>query len=159
MALPAYGDFPPPPGYTTRSRGNAGFIIVGAAALIITYGLGIGYAASTGFERGSGAVALPLAGPFVAAASRDFSCPDVIPSLDPNAIENAARACQEKSIREATSLAVLAGVGLGQLFGATLLTAGLLDRTKVWVRTDLVSGVRQRAWSPEGGVLTIGGTF
>ncbi len=161
VALPAYGKYPPPPGYVQRSRGNTGFLVVGTATLVVTYAASIIYGAANDFENQGGFTALPVAGPFVAAGNRDFSCPPLTGTLDPVVLEENARACQEKTVSEATAVAVLAGLGLGQLFGATLTTAGLLDRTKVWVRTDLVgSDVSSRGrWEPQGGVLRLGGRF
>jgi hypothetical protein len=136
-------------------------MVVGATAFLLTYGMGIAYAVSNDFESGSGYVLLPVVGPFIAAGQRDFSCPPFGGSLNPVEIEENARLCQEKSVKEATAVGILAGVGLGQLLGATLFAAGLLDRERIWVRTDLLTSEKpeSREVTTTGGMVTLGGRF
>lgn len=151
VALPAYRDFPPPPGYIEKVQRNAGLITAGTIVFVTTYTLGIGMAAATGFQQQSGWVAAPIIGPFIAAGQRDFEC-DGTPST-PAAVE----ACQRQTISEAGAVAVLAGIGVGHVLGATLLVAGILDRRRFWVREDLVSfNVNV---GPGGGLLQVGGRF
>src|SRR5690606_33375538 len=102
-ALPAYRNAPPPPGYTATVKRNAGLITAGTIVFASTYALGIGAAGATGFKNQSGWVALPVAGPFVAASQRDFDCGN--PST-PAAVQ----ACQRETVSEAGAVAVLAGI-------------------------------------------------
>ncbi|HSC86929.1 MAG TPA: hypothetical protein VLC09_06645, partial [Polyangiaceae bacterium] len=134
--LPIYGDGPPPPGYVVETQANSGLIIGGLVSFGTIYGASIIYGAANGFEQGLGALAVPILGPWLAVAGRDFSC-------DYALTEEAATACQEKTIDEAATLAVLSGLGIGQLIGATFTLVGVLDRDALWVRADAV-GARFR---------------
>lgn len=149
VALPAYRDFPPPPGYIEKVRFNGGLIGIGATVFLTTYAMGIIYAASTGFKQQSGWVAAPVVGPFVAAAQRDFQCTASTPQQ--------AEACQRETVSEAGAVAILAGIGMGHLVGASLVAAGFFDRTRVWVRSDLVAVNLQLG--PGLGMLQVGGRF
>jgi hypothetical protein len=149
VALPAYRDFPPPPGYIEKVRFNGGLIGIGASVFLTSYAMGIIYAASTGFKQGSGWVAAPVVGPFVAAAQRDFQCTASTPQQ--------AEACQRETVSEAGAVAILAGIGMGHLVGASLLAAGFFDRSRVWVRSDLVAVNLQLG--PQSGMLQVRGRF
>jgi len=151
VALPAYGKFPPPPGYIEKKRFNGGLFGVGAAVFLTSYAIGAGYAGATGFQQGAGWVLLPVIGPFVAATQRNFDCGGT-PST-PAEVER----CQRQTISEAGAVAVLAGVGVGQLLGGSLLVAGLLDRSRIWVREDLVAVNVQVG--PGAGFLRVSGRF
>jgi hypothetical protein len=151
VALPAYGKFPPPPGYIEKVQFNRGLIGVGTGVFLATYGLGIAYAAATGFKQQSGWVAAPVVGPFIAAAQRDLDC-EGTPST-PAAVE----ACQRETMSEAGAVAILAGIGIGHVLGVSLLAAGLLDRRRIWLREDLVSVNVQVG--PDMGYLQLGGRF
>ncbi len=74
VALPAYGAFPPPPGYIEKVQHNRGLVGVGAGVFLFSYAIGIAYAAATSFRQQSGWVAAPVVGPFIAAAQRDLDC-------------------------------------------------------------------------------------
>ncbi len=108
---------------------NTGLMVGGLVTFGTMYGISIGYGASQNFEQGLGAVAVPLLGPWLALAQRDFSCP-----FDPSAA--GAVACQQKTVDEAATLAVLSGLGIGQMVGATLTVIGILDSEALWVRAD-----------------------
>jgi hypothetical protein len=149
VALPAYRDFPPPPGYVEKVRFNGGLIGIGTSVFLTSYAMGIIYAASTGFKQQSGWVAAPVFGPFIAAAQRDFQCTASTPQQ--------AEACQRETVSEAGAVAILAGIGMGHLVGASLLAAGFFDRSRVWVRSDLVSVNLQLG--PRSGMLQLGGRF
>lgn len=150
VALPAYRNFPPPPGYTEKVKRNVGLITAGTIVFASTYALGIGAAGATGFKNQSGWVALPVAGPFIAASQRDFDCGN--PST-PAAVQ----ACQRETVSEAGAVAVLAGIGVGHVLGMTMLIAGLLDKQRLWVREDLVS-VNVHV-GPGSGFFQVGGRF
>jgi len=126
-----YGDGPPPDGYVLEKKVNTGVIVGGLVTFGAMYGISIAYGASQNFEQGMGAVAVPLLGPWLALAQRNFSCP-----FDPSAA--GAEACQQKTVDEAATLAVLSGLGIGQMVGATLTMIGVLDSKALWVRADAV---------------------
>lgn len=151
VALPAYPGFPPPPGYIEKVHHNRGLVGVGALVLGVTYALGVGAAASTGFADQSGWAVVPIAGPFIAAGQRDLTCNQ---AGDPLA---AIRRCQQESLTDATAVAILVGVGIGQLLGTALLMAGVLDRQRVWLRSDLVAF--QVDAGPGHGFLRVAGRF
>jgi hypothetical protein len=151
VALPAYGKFPPPPGYIEKAQFNRGLVGVGTGVFLTSYGLGIAYAAATGFKQQSGWVALPVFGPFIAAAQRDLDC-EGTPST-PAAVE----ACQRETMSEAGAVAILAGIGIGHVLGVSLLAAGFLDRRRIWLRDDLVSVNVQVG--PGMGYFQVGGRF
>jgi len=151
VALPAFRDFPPPPGYIEKVQLNRGLLIAGTTVFLTTYAIGIGAAAATGFQQQSGWVAAPLVGPFIAAAQRDFDC-----NGTPNTPAD-VEACQRQTISEAGAVAVLAGIGVGHVLGLSLLVAGLLDRQRIWVRDDLVS-VNVHV-GPGAGVFQLSGRF
>lgn len=157
LAFPVFGDYPPPPGYVEDSRANSGLVWGGGITLATSYALGIGFGASRGFDQGLGWVALPLFGPFIAAGQRDLSCTITVSTAS-------AEECQRKTVDEAKTLAVLAGVGVAELVGGALLTFGLLDRTRLWVRSDLkevaiAPYVLPGGRSGSGGGLELRGAF
>lgn len=150
VALPAFRDFPPPPGYIEKVQRNAGLITAGSIVFATTYAVGVGAAAATGFKNQSGWVALPIVGPFIAATQRDFECGT--PST-PAAVQ----ACQRETISEAGAVAILAGIGVGHVLGTSLLIAGLLDKQRIWVREDLVAVNVQVG--PGAGFFQVSGRF
>lgn len=104
------------------------------------YAVGLGFAASNGFEKGLGAVAVPFVGPFIAMGSRDLGCelPPIGLGTDPGA---EVESCQQKLVREGAALAALAGIGVAQLLGGGLFLIGIFDRDEAWIRLD-VAGER-----------------
>jgi hypothetical protein len=81
MPAPAYGPSygsaprPEPDGGVRIERGPATTpLIVGALAIGIPYATGMGIAASEGFANGSGWLALPAAGPWLALSARRDPC-------------------------------------------------------------------------------------
>jgi hypothetical protein len=127
--LPTYRDLPPPPGYVLESRRNWGLATTGAVILLGGYIAGLA-AAGSDPRGGSGPMAVPLFGPWMALGSRNFQC-----QLDLTL--EAAQRCQAESIQETTLLASYAAVGVVQLVGASLLLVGILDKSESWVRSDL----------------------
>jgi len=106
----------------------------------------VGYAGSRGFDEGLGVVAVPILGPWLAMGQRDFSC-------DFGLTTAAITQCQEKTIDQATTVIVLAGLGLGQMVGAALTVVGILDRESLWVRSDLLNA----RWTFDGVPVAGGG--
>jgi hypothetical protein len=131
---------------------NTGLIVGGVATFGAMYALSLGYAASNNFESGLGALAVPVLGPWIALGSRDFAC-------DPGVTEAAALACQQKTVDEAATVAVLSGLGVAQMVGATLTMIGIFDRDELWVRSDLVEARVDVQTTPGGGTLQVHGIF
>lgn len=138
VALPVYGDFPPPPGYVLESKPNSGLIIGGALTFGTSYALGLIFGAANDFEQGLGYAAIPLAGPWIALGARNFECAPASNPSDPAQAQAAADACQDATIENGLAAAVLAGTGVAQLVGATLVVVGFIDRKEAWVRGDLM---------------------
>ncbi len=160
-----YGDFPPPPGYVLESKPNIGLIVVGALTFSTSYAMGLIFGAANDFEQGLGFVAIPLAGPWIALGSRNFECAPASDPSDPNQVQAAADACQDATIENGLAAAVLAGAGVAQLVGATLVVVGLIDRKQTWVRGDLIErsdGATLRfdaVPTPTGGLFRLSGRF
>lgn len=152
MALPAYEGFPPPPGYEPVSHPNRVMIWGGGATFVVAYGAAIAFGAGNGFEEGMGLTALPLLGPWLAIGERDFTC-------QIRASTSSAEECQQQTVTEAANVAILAGLGIGQLVGATLFAVGFLDRQHYWVRSDLLSLDFDAVATPTETRLMIRGIF
>lgn len=131
VALPVYGDLPPPPGYVLDEHSNVGLIAGGLVTFGTLYGVSIIYGGTQGFSEGMGNVAVPVIGPWLAIAARDLSCTD-------NTTIEGAQQCQQETIDETAKIAVLSGLGIGQLIGATLTVIGIFDKDQMWVRADAV---------------------
>lgn len=124
----------------------------GAATFVVAYGAAIGFGAANGFEQGLGLTAVPVLGPWLAMGGRDFTCEIRVSTTS-------AEECQQKTVREAAAVAVLAGLGIGQLVGATLFAVGFLDRRHYWVRSDLLSLDLDAVATPTESRLLIRGVF
>jgi hypothetical protein len=69
-AEPPYRD-QPPPGYELEEHTPSAPIVVGAMLLAVPYATGLGIAGAEGFANGSGWLAVPGLGPWLALASRE----------------------------------------------------------------------------------------
>lgn len=128
-----YKNLDPPDGYVEKHRFNGALLGGGGLVLGITYLTSIFYGASFGFENGLGSLGVPVLGPWLSIAKRDFTC-DVDTSLSGLDSTDETQECVASQTKTA---AFLVGLGIGQLVGASLVTVGLLDRRKVWLRADL----------------------
>jgi hypothetical protein len=127
----------------------------------ITYVAAIAYASSQGFENGLGAVAVPVLGPWLAIGQRDFTCAVNTTPSDVDMLEGSTAETQKCVASQTQTAAFLVGLGVGQLVGASLLTVGLLDRKRSWVRADL-AGLTvdfDVVSSPQGGGIWAHGSF
>lgn len=126
----------PPPGYVRQTKLNYPLLIGGGLTLAVSYGASLFY---MGDHRGLGALGIPVAGPWVALGQRKFEC-DVQLEVDLNTdIEGTTSDATECLVNEAEVIGVLAGLGMGQLIGTILITVGILDQKKRWLRADLAS--------------------
>lgn len=127
----------------------------------ITYVAAIAFAGSQGYDNGLGAVVVPVLGPWLAIGQRDFTCSVNTTPTDVDMLEGSTADTQECVASQTKTAAFLVGLGVGQLVGASLLTVGLLDRRRSWVRADL-AGLTvdfDVAPGPQGGSIWAHGTF
>jgi hypothetical protein len=96
------------------------------------YAGGLIYGIGKSFDNGTGWLAVPLIGPWVAITSRDFKCKSGS-SVSQKEIDG----CVNGALNEVTSITFLAMMGIGQVVGATLFFVGVGDRTDEWVRADI----------------------
>lgn len=134
--LPAYKDLAPPPGYVETRQWNAAFLVGGGVVLAATYAASLGYGASQDYENGLGGLAVPVFGPWISLANRDFNC-DVDSATDVDGIADSQESLETCIAEQTTAAGFLVGLGVGQLVGAALVTVGLLDSRRRWVRADL----------------------
>ena len=161
--LPAYGKMESPPGYVEKSKWNVALLAGGGLVLAVTYGTAIGYGASQNFENGLGALAIPVLGPWMAMGQRNFTCEleQLTAGVDIDEFERSQAEAQACIANQTATAGFLVGLGVGQLVGASLLTVGLLDHKRQWVRMDLAGIEAQfdivatRSWSG----LTVRGRF
>ena len=140
--LPAYGKEPPPPGYIERTRVNTPLVVSGAVTFSVTYIASLAIAGRQKFKNGTGALAVPLLGPWLAIAGRNINC-DItvdettgVDGIDED-IEESTDDAAKCFAKEAGTIAVMTGMGIGQIIGASLLLAGILDRRHYYLRADL----------------------
>ncbi len=131
--LQAYKRLPPPPGYVVRRSFNKPTFYGGAGTLVLTYSLALIYGAGNDFKNGMGGLAVPLLGPWLALGQRNFNCQAQI-STD---VDQTTQDVSKCITREAQAVGLLVGLGIGQLIGGVLVTIGLADQKKSWLRADL----------------------
>jgi hypothetical protein len=124
----------------TRSF-NRSLLWSGGVLLVITYGISVGYTAAHSDEEGMGAMAVPILGPWLALGRRKFSC-DIDAGLPSGVdgigdIEDSAEDAQACWANQVKVGAIMTGLGVGQLVGAFMVTAGFIDQKRSWIRADL----------------------
>ena len=140
--LPAYGKEPPPPGYIERTRVNTPLVVSGAVTFSVTYVASLAIAGGQKFKNGTGSLAVPLLGPWLAIAARNVDCdvsvdqPTGVDGIDED-IEEGTDEAAKCFAKEAGTIAVMTGMGIGQIIGASLLLAGILDQRHYYLRADL----------------------
>lgn len=140
--LPAYGKEPPPPGYIERTRVNTPLVVTGAITFSVTYIASWAIAGRQKFKNGTGALAVPLLGPWLAIGARNINCNITVDEstgvdgIDED-IEKSTDDAAKCFAKEAGSIAVMTGMGIGQIIGASLLLAGILDQRRYYLRADL----------------------
>jgi hypothetical protein len=137
--LPYQNDMPIPEGYRRDSHMNSGLTLGGITVWAVPYIVGLVAAAGSGFAKGSGWLALPIAGPFVAMGGRSVDCSVTDVTYNPGTtnLEEEQDKCRKSVIKEARVLALLTIDGLLQTTGAIMTVAGLLSPSEVLVRNDV----------------------
>jgi len=132
--LPYYEGMPVPPGYEVTSRPATGIITGGLVGLGASYAGAIIVGASQGFKNATGWLAVPLAGPWVAIAERDYEqCKTTTVQL--------ARRCVKQAVAQVQFITFVAVDGVFQLASGFLTLAGLLSTKQELTRADLLPEV------------------
>lgn len=159
--LPAFKKLPPPPGYVDFYRTNTPLVISGSITLGITYLVSVIQGATNNFKNGTGNLAVPILGPWLAIGSRDVDCKVVVSGdvRDPAELRKAANEATQCFTREAAAIAVMTGMGIGQLIGATLIVAGIIDRRHFYLREDVAGISITPTLDPENLGFRLQGSF
>jgi hypothetical protein len=131
-----------PPGYHVIYRPAQGLLVGGGSAL------GVGYlaalATSSGKDGGEkdGALAIPVIGPWIALSAKQKNpCTfEVTIGMDASAIaatEAEVKHCVKQALSAASRLAIIAGEGAVQAFGAALIIAGAVGGRRELERDDV----------------------
>lgn len=139
--LTAYKKLPPPPGYIEHARMNTPLVVSGAVTLSVTYVASLAVAGGAKFKNGTGALAVPIVGPWLALGARKVNCSVSSEPTGPGGIDDEIDESTDEAARcfskEAAAIAVITGMGIGQLIGASLLLAGIIDQKRYYLRADL----------------------
>jgi hypothetical protein len=110
----------------------------GLAIWAAPYAAGLVAAAASSFTKGSGWLALPVVGPFVAMGQRTIDCSFVRLKTDTTTDYGAEEdKCRREAIKEARVLALLTVDGLLQTTGAIMAVAGLMSPSEYLLRNDI----------------------
>jgi len=150
--LPYRAGLPIPPGYHVEHRAATGMIGGGLATLLLGYGTAIVLGATADVKDGTGWLALPVIGPWLAIGARSYHC-----SNDPTL----ANQCVSGAFGEVQTIAILSADAVVQATGAVLFVAGLASGRDELVRSDLPVSVRitPRAVGANGFGLGVDGRF
>lgn len=142
-----------PPGYEVETHANRGLAIGGSLLFIGSYVAAIGAAGASGFDNGTGWLALPVAGPWATIASRSSPCED----------DQEPRECVNDALDEGVVLSVLVLDGLAQLTGFSLMIIGAASKTHWLVRKDAATSGPEVSFAPRvgsgGGGFSLYGRF
>jgi hypothetical protein len=144
---------PVPPGYRVVDRPASGLLAGGLIGTGAAYATGLIIGATQGFKNASGWLALPLAGPWLAIATRNFRV-----SCQASTVQN-ARKCINHAVGEVEFTTFVAVDGVFQLAGGFVTLAGLLStRQELW-RSDLHFSFVPPAPGKRDCALTVQGNF
>jgi hypothetical protein len=151
--LPYYQGMPVPPGYEIVRHPASGLVIGGVVGLGLSYGTALIVGATQGFDNASGWLAVPVAGPFLAIASRDYEqCK--------TATVQQARRCVSEAVGQVQYITFAAVDGVFQIASTLVILAGAVSSRDELIRQDLVH--LKVAPGPTGGVdwaLTVQGNL
>lgn len=156
--LPYKKGLPVPTGYRVVDR-SSGLVLGGGLTFLAGYAAGLGLAASQSFAKGTGYVAIPVAGPWAAIGARSFSCKVPISiNVDGATVQRELNKCVGQAFDEVTTVVFLTVDGLIQATGAVLFFVGLGSGYQELVREDLPKTAVTVL--PEGGMaLSVSGQF
>ena len=120
-----------PPGYQVVYRPATGLLVGGLIGMGASYGAALIVGATQGFGNATGWLALPLAGPWLAIAERQYEqCR--------TATVQQARRCVSKAVGEVQFITFVAVDGVFQLASSMLILAGAISGKDELIRQDLV---------------------
>jgi hypothetical protein len=138
--LPYRDGMPIVPGYRVESETRMGLAYGGLTVFGVPYVAGLVAAAASGFTKGSGWLAVPLAGPFVAMGGRSINCSFTAKLANGDTTFDAKKeeaACRDSALSEGRVVALLTVAGLVQIAGTIITIAGVATQEKTLVRKDL----------------------
>jgi len=141
--LPYYQGMPVPPGYEVVRHPASGLIIGGLVGMGASYGTALIVGATQSFDNASGWLAMPIAGPFLAIATRDYE------QCKTSTVQQARR-CVSKAVGEVQYITFAAVDGVFQIASALVILAGAVSSRDELIRQDLVHV--NVAPGPTGGV-------
>lgn len=121
-----------PDGYELRHTTSAGLLVAGAVTFGTAYLVALASAGSK--KKGSGNLAIPLIGPWLALTTKHESpCDLEVPGsiTDVAASDEEVEECVEDALDEAVRLAIITADGVTQVVGATFLIAGGVGRREL----------------------------
>ena len=135
--LPYRDGQPVPPGYRLEGTGGGGLIAAGLLIGGAVYAGGLIAAANSGFSNGTGWLALPIAGPWIAIGSRKIIGCDTV--TEEQAVEGfePISECKDAARDYASGVGFLTGAGIFQAVGLTLVALGISNRDYQLVRYDV----------------------
>lgn len=153
--LPYRDGAPIPDGYRLEASSRGGLVAGGAGTLAGAYVIGLGFAVANDFDEGTGWLALPVFGPWVAIGGGEIRCNRKTLNSD----------CVDQALSEAERITFLTVDGLIQAVGVALMVVGVVSKHRELVRSDVaklepVPGVVVRPRSVGSGLgLGAGGVF
>ncbi len=140
--LPYRRGLPVPPGYHLIYRPAHGLLVGGGVTLGVGYLLALATGAGKDGGEKDGALAIPVIGPWIALSAKQKNpCSfEVNIGMDANAIaatEAEVKECVKNALSAASRLAIIAGEGAVQAFGAALLIAGAVGGRRELERDDV----------------------
>jgi hypothetical protein len=122
---------PVPPGYEVVRHPASGLLIGGLVGMGASYGTALIVGATQGFDNASGWLAMPIAGPFLAIATRDYE------ECKTSTVAQARR-CVGKAVGEVQYITFAAVDGVFQIASALVILAGAVSSRDELIRQDLV---------------------
>jgi hypothetical protein len=129
--LPYYEGMPVPPGYDVVHKPASGLLTGGVVGLSISYGTAVIVGATQGFDNATGWLAVPLVGPWIAVAERDYE------QCKTSTVQQARR-CASKVVGEVQYITFVAVDGVFQIASALIILAGAVSARDELIRQDLV---------------------
>ena len=129
--LPYYEGMPVPPGYEVVRRPASGLITGGVIGLSISYGTALIVGATQGFDNAAGWLAVPIAGPWIAIADRNYE------QCKTNTVAQARR-CVTEAVGQVQYITFTAVDGVFQVASALIILAGAVSSRDELIRQDLV---------------------
>jgi len=121
-----------PEGYELETSRNNGLMVGGSIVFGVGYVVAFGIAASKGFDRANGMLAVPVIGPWISLTRRESPC-----DIEDVEVKEDAQKCVNSALDEAALIAVIAIDGLVQGVGTGLFIGGAASSRQQLVRKDV----------------------